>query len=148
MGDLSRGTLAGVRVLDLTSSSPGRIQEHCRRLLALGVTAALDHRERTGAGQQVNLSLPGTALSMQAARFIRVDGEPRDASRDMRSGGVTGIHPWAVGHLCISANTAHFWKALCEPHPCSAGIRNKSSKTGFSKAKKRMNGDERKWPEL
>jgi formyl-CoA transferase len=33
----------------------------------------------------------------------------------MRSGGVTGIHPAAEGSsIYISANTPHFWKALCE----------------------------------
>jgi formyl-CoA transferase len=32
----------------------------------------------------------------------------------MRSGGVTGIHPTKAGHLYISANTPHFWKALCD----------------------------------
>ena len=32
----------------------------------------------------------------------------------MRSGGITGIHPTREGYLYISANTAHFWKALCE----------------------------------
>jgi formyl-CoA transferase len=32
----------------------------------------------------------------------------------MRSGGITGIHPTKHGSLYISANTPHFWKALCE----------------------------------
>jgi crotonobetainyl-CoA:carnitine CoA-transferase CaiB-like acyl-CoA transferase len=32
----------------------------------------------------------------------------------MRSGGITGIHPTREGYLYISANTAHFWHALCE----------------------------------
>lgn len=32
----------------------------------------------------------------------------------MRSGGVTGIHPCAGGtYLYLSANTPHFWRALC-----------------------------------
>jgi crotonobetainyl-CoA:carnitine CoA-transferase CaiB-like acyl-CoA transferase len=32
----------------------------------------------------------------------------------MRSGGITGLHPTREGHLYISANTPHFWCALCE----------------------------------
>ena len=83
-------------------------------LIAYGVTAALYHRERTGEGQCVNLSLLATALAMQSARFVWADGEPRDASRDLRSGGITGIHPTKEGQIYISANTPHFWRALCE----------------------------------
>ena len=83
-------------------------------LIAYGVTAALYHRERTGEGQCVNLSLLATALAMQSARFVWAEGEPRDASRDLRSGGITGIHPTKAGQIYISANTPHFWCALCE----------------------------------
>ncbi len=35
-------------------------------------------------------------------------------ARDMRSGGVTGIHPAREGHLYVSVNTPRFWKALCQ----------------------------------
>jgi formyl-CoA transferase len=83
-------------------------------LIAYGVTAALYHRERTGEGQCVNISLLATALTMQSARFVWADGEPRDASRDLRSGGITGIHPTKAGQIYISANTPHFWRAFCE----------------------------------
>jgi formyl-CoA transferase len=54
------------------------------------------------------------ALTMQSARLVWVEGEPKDISRDMRSGGITGIHPTREGYLYISANTPHFWKALCD----------------------------------
>lgn len=83
-------------------------------LIAYGVTAALYQRERTGQGQCVDISLLATALAMQSARFVWADGEPRNASRDLRSGGVTGIHPTKAGQIYISANTPHFWRALCE----------------------------------
>jgi crotonobetainyl-CoA:carnitine CoA-transferase CaiB-like acyl-CoA transferase len=83
-------------------------------LLAYSVNAALFHRERTGEGQSIGVSLLGSALAMQATRFIWAENEPRDISRDMRSGGVTGIHPTKEGEIYISANTPHFWKALCE----------------------------------
>jgi formyl-CoA transferase len=51
---------------------------------------------------------------MQATRLVWADGEGRDVNRDMRSGGITGLHPTKTGSLYISANTPHFWKALCE----------------------------------
>ena len=82
-------------------------------LISNGVTAALYQRERTGAGQRVQVSLLGSALAMQSARLIRVPDEPADIDRDMRSGGITGIHPAREGYLYISANTPHFWNALC-----------------------------------
>jgi formyl-CoA transferase len=42
------------------------------------------------------------------------EGEGRDVGRDMRSGGITGLHPTKEGSLYISANTPHFWNDLCE----------------------------------
>ena len=82
--------------------------------LAYGVTAALFHRERTGQGQYVGVSLLRTALAMQSGRFIWAEKEGREVGRDLRSGGVTGIHPTKEGDLYISANTPQFWRALCE----------------------------------
>ena len=83
-------------------------------LLAFAVSSALFERGRTGHGQYVSVSLLRSALTMQATRLVWVDGEGRDVERDMRSGGITGIHPTRQGSLYISANTPHFWKALCE----------------------------------
>ncbi len=51
---------------------------------------------------------------MQAARFVWAEAEPLEVERDLRSGGVTGIHPAAEGSVYLSANTPRFWKALCE----------------------------------
>lgn len=83
-------------------------------LLAYAVSSALFHRERTGHGQYVGVSLLRAALAMQSGRFVWAESEGRDVDRDMRSGGVTGIHPTKQGQLYISANTPHFWKSLCE----------------------------------
>jgi formyl-CoA transferase len=90
------------------------VDYYAASMLAYGVTAALFHRERTGKGQFVGVSLLRSALTMQSARFICADGEPMDVGRDMRSGGITGIHPTREGRLYISANTSHFWCSLCE----------------------------------
>jgi formyl-CoA transferase len=82
-------------------------------LIAYGVSSALFHRERTGEGQYVGLSLLGAALAMQSGRFIQASDEKPDADKDLRSGGITGIHPTKAGQIYISANTPHFWRALC-----------------------------------
>jgi crotonobetainyl-CoA:carnitine CoA-transferase CaiB-like acyl-CoA transferase len=83
-------------------------------MLAFGVSSALFDRSRTGRGQYVSVSLLRSALTMQAARLVWVEGEGRDVARDTRSGGITGLHPTRRGSLYLSANTPHFWKALCE----------------------------------
>ncbi len=83
-------------------------------MLAFAVSSALFERTRTGRGQYVSVSLLRSALTMQAIRLVWADGEGRDVARDVRSGGITGLHPTKHGSLYLSANTSHFWKALCE----------------------------------
>ena len=90
------------------------VDYYAAALLAAGVSSALYERERSGLGQFVGVSLLRSALTMQSARMIWAEGESLDIGRDMRSGGVTGIHPAREGHLYISANTPRFWKALCD----------------------------------
>jgi crotonobetainyl-CoA:carnitine CoA-transferase CaiB-like acyl-CoA transferase len=83
-------------------------------LLAYGVAAALFHRERSGQGQYLSLSLLRSALTIQAGRFVWADSEGRDIARDSGTGGLTGIHPTKDGALYISVHSNHFWAALCE----------------------------------
>ena len=83
-------------------------------LLAYGVAAALFHRERSGQGQYLSLSLLRSALTIQAGRFVWADSEGRDVARDSGTGGLTGIHPTKDGALYISVHSNHFWAALCE----------------------------------
>jgi crotonobetainyl-CoA:carnitine CoA-transferase CaiB-like acyl-CoA transferase len=90
------------------------VDYYAAALVAAGVSSALFERERKGLGQYVGVSLLRSALTMQSARMIWAEGEPKDIGRDMRSGGITGIHPTREGYLYISANTPHFWQALCE----------------------------------
>jgi crotonobetainyl-CoA:carnitine CoA-transferase CaiB-like acyl-CoA transferase len=83
-------------------------------MLAFAVSAALFERSHSGVGRYVGVSLLRSALTMQATRLVWAEGEGRDVARDMRSGGITGLHPTRSGSLYVSANTPHFWKALCE----------------------------------
>lgn len=89
------------------------VDYYAAALLAAGVASALYERERSGEGQHVGVSLLRSALTMQSARMVWAEGEPEDVGRDMRSGGITGLHPTCEGYLYISANTPHFWQALC-----------------------------------
>jgi crotonobetainyl-CoA:carnitine CoA-transferase CaiB-like acyl-CoA transferase len=89
------------------------VDYYAAALLAAGVSSALYERERSGAGQFVGVSLLRSALTMQSARMIWAEGEALDIWRDMRSGGITGLHPTRKGYLYLSANTPRFWKTLC-----------------------------------
>lgn len=89
------------------------VDYYAAAMLAVGVSAALRQRERTGIGRRVDVSLLRSALAMQSARLVWADGEGRDVGRDMRSGGITGLHPTREGAIYLSANTAHFWSELC-----------------------------------
>ncbi len=83
-------------------------------LLAYGVAAALFHRERSGKGQYLSLSLLRSALTIQAGRFVWADSEGSDVARDSGTGGLTGIHPTKEGALYISVHSNHFFAALCQ----------------------------------
>lgn len=96
---------------ELTYGSP--VDYYAAAMVAAGVASALFERERSGKGQYVGVSLLRSALAMQSARMIKAEGELHEIARDMRSGGITGLHPTADGYLYLSANTPRFWDALC-----------------------------------
>jgi crotonobetainyl-CoA:carnitine CoA-transferase CaiB-like acyl-CoA transferase len=104
-----QGAAAGVPQVVLGSP----VDYYSSALLAYAVSSALFHRERTGEGQYVSLSLLRSALTMQSARFVWAESEDRNASRDLRTG-ISGVHPTKDGYIYISAHSAHFWQALCE----------------------------------
>ena len=89
------------------------VDYYAAALVSGGVSSALYEREKSGLGQYVGVSLLRSAMAMQSARLVWADSEPREVGRDMRSGGITGIHPTRDGWIYISANTPHFWTALC-----------------------------------
>lgn len=90
------------------------VDYYAASMLAMGASAALAERANGGRGQYVGVSLLRSALSMQSARLVWAESEGREVGRDMRSGGITGLHPTREGWLYLSANTPHFWNALCE----------------------------------
>jgi crotonobetainyl-CoA:carnitine CoA-transferase CaiB-like acyl-CoA transferase len=80
-------------------------------LLAYGVAAALYHRERSGRGQYLSLSLLRSALTIQAGRFVWAENEDRDVVRDSGAGGLTGIHPTKEGWLAPPGRIPARWRA-------------------------------------
>ena len=109
------------------------VDYYAASMLAFAVSSALFQRSRTGEGCEVDVSLLRSALAMQSARYVWAEGEPREVGRDMRSGGVTGIHPTKQGSLYLSANTPHFWKDLCE----LTGLAELSADERYDSVKKR-----------
>lgn len=109
------------------------VDYYASALVAGAVSSALYEREKSGTGQYVGVSLLRAALTMQSARMIWAESEPRDVGRDMRSGGITGIHPTRDGYIYISANTPHFWRALCE----KAGLADLLSTDRYDSVRKR-----------
>ena len=113
-------TMTGMCTLQGPAGGPPEIlygsvvDYYASAMVASGVASALYEREKSGLGQSVGVSLLRSALTMQSARMVWAENEPREVGRDMRSGGITGIHPTREGHIYISANTPHFWQALCE----------------------------------
>lgn len=111
--------MTGICAMQGTSGDPqivygSVVDYYAAALMAGAVSSALFARERSGEGQYVAVSLLQSALAMQTARLVWAEGEDRHVYRDMRSGGITGLHPTRQGNLYLSANTPHFWKALCE----------------------------------
>ncbi len=113
-------TMTGMCTLQGKAGGPPEIlygsivDYYASAMVASGVASALYEREKSGEGQYVGVSLLRSALAMQSARMVWAESEPREVGRDMRSGGITGIHPTRNGYLYISANTPHFWQALCQ----------------------------------
>ncbi|MGV3653467.1 MAG: CaiB/BaiF CoA transferase family protein [Noviherbaspirillum sp.] len=120
------------------------VDYYAASMLAYGVSSALFSRERTGQGQMVGVSLLRSALTMQSARFVWADGEPREIDRDMRSGGITGIHETREGFLYISANTPHFWRDLCE----LTGLQDLAADPRYDTVRKRAQAADELLPKL
>ncbi|MET4578130.1 CaiB/BaiF CoA transferase family protein [Ottowia thiooxydans] len=120
------------------------VDYYASALVAAGVASALYEREKSGQGQQVGVSLLRAALTMQSARLVWAEGEPKDVGRDMRSGGITGIHPTREGHIYISANTPHFWNALCE----KVGLPHLAANERYDSVRKRSQHMEEIVPQL
>ncbi|WP_313295953.1 CoA transferase [Diaphorobacter sp.] len=120
------------------------VDYYASALVAGGVASALYEREKSGCGQHVGVSLLRAALTMQSARLIWAEGEPREVGRDMRSGGITGIHPTRQGYIYLSANTQHFWQALC----AKTGLSELATNERYDSVRKRAQHKDELVPQL
>lgn len=120
------------------------VDYYASALVAGGVASALYEREKSGCGQHVGVSLLRAALTMQSARLIWAEGEPREVGRDMRSGGITGIHPTRQGYIYLSANTQHFWQALC----AKTGLAELATNERYDSVRKRAQHKDELVPQL
>ncbi len=90
------------------------VDYYASSLIGMSICAALFEREKTGRGQEIDVSLLRTALAMQSGRMVWAEGEDRHVDRDLRGGRLNGIHPTKSGHIYLQAPTQPFWESLCE----------------------------------
>lgn len=113
-------------------------------MLAMAVSAALFDRERTGEGQNIDVSLLRSALAMQAGRMVWARDESREVERDLRAGRLAGIHPTKEGYLYLQAQTPKFWTALCE----LTGLHDLANNPRYDDMKKRREHEDEILPRL
>jgi crotonobetainyl-CoA:carnitine CoA-transferase CaiB-like acyl-CoA transferase len=87
-------------------------------MAAFGILAALRHRDRTGEGQLVDISMLDGALSwlaMVAARVFAAGERPR-RGHEVLGGAVVCYRPYACadGWVTLGALEPKFWRAWCE----------------------------------
>ena len=85
--------------------------------LTHGIVAALLHRERTGAGSHVEVSLLDVAYSLQSqvwAQYFASDAEPvRFGNGHPQVAPAGDLVAVADGHIVVSAYTEGHWRRLC-----------------------------------
>ena len=85
---------------------------------ALAILAALRYRDQTGHGQEVDTSLYGTAIAMQAWEITHhaITREPiKRAGRghSLITSGTWGAYPTADGHICLGGVMPDLWPRFC-----------------------------------
>lgn len=84
---------------------------------AIGVLSALQHRSKTGEGQQVDVSLLDSALSMcvyEAANVFATGKKPERLGQGHRGSAPYQIFPTQNGWFALGASQQIFWEQTCE----------------------------------
>ena len=106
---------AGPRRASRRSSTARSSTTTRRRCWPAACRRRCTERERSGQGQHVGVSLMRSALAMQSARLVWARRRrPRRRTATCARAASPALHPTREGSLYLSANTPHFWKALCE----------------------------------
>jgi crotonobetainyl-CoA:carnitine CoA-transferase CaiB-like acyl-CoA transferase len=98
----------------------------------IGVLTALAARERTGEGQQVDVSLyeSGIALGVYEAGYYFATGEePPKLGQKHRGSAPYQIFPTQDGHFCIGAASERFWTKVCKVLGCEELVDDPRFKT-------------------
>ena len=88
---------------------------------AIGILTALAAREKTGEGQQVDVSLfeSGIALGVYEAGYKFATGdEPPRLGQKHRGSAPYQIYPTTDGHIVIGASAQRFWSKACKVMGC------------------------------
>lgn len=83
---------------------------------AIGVLTALQHRNRTGEGQQVDVSLLDSALAMcvyEAANVFATGQKPERLGQGHRGSAPYQIFPTQDGWFALGASQQRFWEDCC-----------------------------------
>jgi len=83
---------------------------------AIGVLTALQHRNRTGEGQQVDVALLDSALAMcvyEAANVFATGERPERLGQGHRGSAPYQIFPTADGWFALGASQQRFWEETC-----------------------------------
>jgi crotonobetainyl-CoA:carnitine CoA-transferase CaiB-like acyl-CoA transferase len=87
-------------------------------LVAIGITAAIYHRDRTGEGQEVGCSILNACLATSSGTFVFPDGSgPERAQLDGLQLGFNALYrlyETSDGWICLAAVTEAHWKLLCK----------------------------------
>ena len=121
---LSRlGWLTGRRGQDPVSAGAAVVDQHGAALLAMGLLAALVHRERTGEGQRIEVTMLHAALDLMTEPVVyRLNGaaieRPEEAIADTFHAAPYGFYRTRDGHVAISMTpVARLREALGDPEP-------------------------------
>jgi crotonobetainyl-CoA:carnitine CoA-transferase CaiB-like acyl-CoA transferase len=96
-------------------SYPGIADQTGAMNFAFGLVTALLARERTGAGQKVEVSLYGTQLALQAPELLHVLHFGQERPREFRAAPTVGHFECADGRwLMVVGIDQKFWPRMCE----------------------------------
>ena len=88
---------------------------------AIGILTALAAREKTGRGQQVDVSLFETGIALgfyEAASFFATGETPERLGQRHRGSAPYQIFATADGHIAIGGASQRFWSLTCEVVDC------------------------------
>ena len=118
--------LTGRRGQDPVSAGAAVVDQHGAALLAMGLLAALLHRERTGEGQRIEVTMLQAALDLATEPVVyHLNGasveRPEEAIADGFHAAPYGLYRTRDGHAAISMTpVARLREALGDPEPSEA----------------------------